>query len=480
MKLKMEYKWVALSVTTVGAFMASLDSSIVVIGLPTILQKLHATMVHGIWIITGYSLMTTILLVVLGRMADVYGRVRLYNLGFAIFTVGSLLCALSRNGEQLIIFRFLQGAGAALLMSNGIAIITDAFPKNQLGMGIGTNIMAINLGAMAGYTLGGVMITYFGWQSIFLLNVPIGIFGTLWGYLRLKEISVKASGDKFDYAGSVLYCIGLATILLALTIGDPTSLRNIVILAGGLVFFIVVIFIELKQKHPALDLTLFKIRLFAMGNLAAFMNSLGFSCGPFLRSLYLQLILGYSPLKTGVLLIPMEIVIFIGSPLAGRLADRFGSQILSSIGLALNASALIWFSTLTAHSSYSAVLVSLLLFGFGMALFASPNTSSVMGSVPPEKRGTANGIFMALMYTAGVLSVPFSLMLMTLVMPYAQLSHIVSNSQLNNANEIPSFLRAVNHASLILGIIVLLAIIPSLLRGSRKKPAEEILKSPDN
>src|SRR5271157_1773928 len=163
MKNKIDYKWVALSVTTIGMFMSSLDTTIVVIGLPTILQDLHASIVHGIWIITGYTLMVTILLVMLGRLADLYGRVRLYNLGFVIFTVGSLLCALSRTGEQLVIFRFLQGAGAALLVSNSTAIITDAFPKGELATGLGTNMMAANLGAVAGYTLSGVMITYFGW-----------------------------------------------------------------------------------------------------------------------------------------------------------------------------------------------------------------------------------------------------------------------------------------------------------------------------
>ena len=175
MKLKMDYKWVALSVTAVGTFMSALDSSIVVIGLPTVLQNLHASIVEGVWIITGYKLMLTLLLVLLGRLSDLYGRVKLYNLGFAIFTVGSLLCALSRTGEQLIIFRFLQGGGAALILVNSTAILTDAFPKNELGMGLGTTVMALNLGAIAGYTLGGVMITYFGWRSIFLINVPIGI-----------------------------------------------------------------------------------------------------------------------------------------------------------------------------------------------------------------------------------------------------------------------------------------------------------------
>ena len=178
MKFKMDYKWVALSVTGVGAFMSSLDGSIVVVGLPTVLQNLHASIVDGVWIITGYKLMMTILLVLLGRLADLYGKVRLYNLGFIIFTIGSLLCALSRTGEQLVIFRFLQGAGAALLLGNSIAIVTDAFPKTELGMGLGSIMMTANLGAIAGYTLSGVMITYFGWRSIFLINVPIGIFGT--------------------------------------------------------------------------------------------------------------------------------------------------------------------------------------------------------------------------------------------------------------------------------------------------------------
>jgi EmrB/QacA subfamily drug resistance transporter len=461
MKLKLDYKWVALSVTSVGTFMANLDSTIVVIGLPTILKDLHTSIVRG-------TLMMTIFLVLLGRLADLYGRVRLYNLGFAIFTVGSLFCALSRNGEQLIIFRFLQGAGASLLYANSGAIITDAFPRNELGMGLGINIMSVNLGAITGYTLGGIIITYFGWRSIFLLNLPIGIIGTILGYLNLKEIGTKPFGQKFDYAGSILYCIGLSTILLALTMGDPLSIRNIAILVCGLALFVAVIFVELRQKYPTLDLTLFKIRQFALGNIAGFLNGIGFSCGPFLRSLYLQLILGYSAAKTGLLLIPMEIIVFIISPISGKLSDKYGSQVLSSVGLALNAAALFWFSTLNQKSSYAEVLVSLILFGFGMATFFSPNSSAVMGSVTSEKRGIANGIRMTVNQTSNVLSVPFSLLLMTLVMPYTKLSQIVNSSQLLNSNEGPLFMKAINYACFILGIITLAAVIPSLGMSSGK------------
>jgi EmrB/QacA subfamily drug resistance transporter len=468
-KFKLEYKWLALAVTNVGLFMACLDSSIVIIGLPTILDQLHASLFHGIWIITGYSLMMTILPVMLGRLADLYGRVRLFNLGFVIFTIGSLLCALSQNGQQLVLFRLLQGSGSALLIVNCIPIIVDAFPKEQLGLGLGTNVMAANLGNIAGYTLSGVMIGFFGWRSIFLLNVPVGIAGSIFGYFSLREISIKPVGEKFDYSGAILYCVGLLTILIGLTIGNPASVRNIIIMGGGIIIFAIAILVAFRQEHPTLDVKLFKIRAFAAGTMASFLNSIAFACGPFLRSLYLQLVLGYSPMKTGLLLIPMEILIFILSPISGRLSDRIGSRVLTCLGLAVNASALFWFSTLNQNSSYSAILVSLVLFGIGISLFASPNVSSIMGSVPPERRGIANGISMTLSQTGSVLSVPFSLLLMTLVMPYARLSQIVGSTQLISSTELPQFMAAINHACFILGIIVLCAIIPSALRGPQPK-----------
>ena len=264
---------------------------------------------------------------------------------------------------------------------------------------------------------------------------------------------------------------------MALIVGDPTSGRNIAILAAGLAFFVAVIFVELKQKYPTLDLTLFKIRRFATGNLASFMNNLTFSCGPFLRSLYLQLILGYSALKTGVLLIPMDILILVLNPISGRLADKYGNRIFVSMGLALNAGALIWFSRLNEKSSYLTLLISLLLFGFGLALFAPANSSMIMGSVPAEKRGVASGIRNAISQTAGVLSVPFSLLLMTLVIPYNKLSQIVNGTQLINSNEAPLFLKSINYACLILGIIALLTIIPSFIGGRQEKTATKIPKS---
>jgi fucose permease len=257
-------------------------------------------------------------------------------------------------------------------------------------------------------------------------------------------------------------------VLLGLTIGDPTSLNNIIVIGAGLGGFVALIFVENRQKFPTLDLSLFKIRMFAAGNLSSFLNSIAYNCGPFLRSVYLQLVMGYSAYTTGVILIPMELMVFTISPVSGRLSDKFGSRILSSIGLALNAAALFWFSALTPQSPYGSVLVSLMLFGFGRALFTSPNSSSIMSSVPAQKRGIANGVRMTLVQTGNVLSVPLSLLLMTFVMPYSRLSQIVSSSQFVNSGELAIFSQAINYACFILGIVTLLAIIPSSLRGPRQ------------
>ena len=232
-----------------------------------------------------------------------------------------------------------------------------------------------------------------------------------------------------------------------------------------------VVFVELRQEYPVLDLKLFKIRLFAAGSVTGFFNSLAFNCGPFLRSLYLQLVMGYSPLDTGAMLIPLNIVVFIVSPISGKFADKYGGRWLSSVGLLLNAIALFWFASLNINSTYTMILVSLIIFGFGRALFASPNSASVMGSVPPDKRGTANGVRMTINQTGNVLSIPFSLLLMTLVMPFDRLTTMVSGDQLTNPDDINLFLSAVNRACLILGIITLVAIIPSLLRGPKTDTA---------
>jgi EmrB/QacA subfamily drug resistance transporter len=456
LKLKLDYKWVALTVTTVGSFMASLDTSIVVIGLPTILKEIGGNITDGVWIITGYRVAMTLLLVLFGKLADVYGRVRLYNIGFAVFTVGSLFCGFSTTGTQLVLSRILQGVGAALLYANSAAIITDAFPPTELGMGLGTNMMATNLGYIAGYSISGPMISLWGWRSMFLINIPIGIIATFWGYIRLKDTSVRLKSFKFDYIGSVLYSLALLVVLYAMTVGKSVSTQNLIMLAAGLALFLVVIIVELKVKNPLLDLSLFKIRLFAAGNITSLLDSLAYNCGPYLRSFYLQLVMGYSATESGAMMIPLNAVIFFISPISGRLSDRFGSQILSSVGLVLMAASFFWFATL-----------GLILFGLGRAVFTSPNSSSIMGSVPADKRGVANGVRMTINQTGNVLSVPFSILLMTLMMPYDRLALLLGSETNLAYDDLTSFLKSINFACLILGVILLVAVIPSFLRGPK-------------
>ena len=463
----MEYKWVALTVTTVGTFMSGLDNSIVTIGLPTVLQDLNTTMVNGVWIITGYRLMMTILLVVLGRVADMYGRVRLYNIGFTVFTVGSLACSFSFSGEQLVLSRLFQGIGGALLMANSAAIITDAFPRNQLGTGLGINMMAVNIASASGYSVSGVMIQLFGWRSLFLMNIPIGIFGTVWAYKRLKEVSKRKTEEKFDFAGASLYCTGLAIVLYSLTFGSLANALNQIELAAGLSLFLILVLVERRVKFPTIDLALFKIRAFAFGNLTSLLNTLAFNCVPFLLSLYLQLVLGYDPALAGVILIPMSVVVLIMSPISGRLSDKFGSRGISSMGLAINAGALLLFSTLNPNSSYYYIIISLIMYGLGRGLFSSPNVSAVMGSVPASRRGIANGVRSALVQTGNVLSVPLAMIFMSTVIPYDKLSTIVSSSGLSSSGEFLVFQAALSRTFLILSVILATALIPSLLRGKR-------------
>lgn len=262
----MEYKWTVLTVTAVGLFMATLDSSIVVVGLPTIIEDLNTSLIAGIWVITGYRLMITIFLVTLGRIADMIGRVKLYNSGFAVFTAGSLLCALSPNAEILIISRLVQGFGGALIFVNGTAIVVDAFSGADLGTAFGINQLSINAGTVIGYTLSGVMIGLFGWRSIFWVNIPIGVFGTVWAHIRLKELYTKSAKEQFDHLGAILFSCALTVLLLGFTIGDIHSWDTQGLILVSLALFAVFVAHEKRVQHPILDLSLFRIRAFTTGN----------------------------------------------------------------------------------------------------------------------------------------------------------------------------------------------------------------------
>lgn len=444
--------------------MASVDGSIVIVGLPTILHDLSATLVEGVWVVAGYTLVSTILLVAFGRVGDMFGRVRLYNLGFAAFTIFSALCGLSQTGTQLVIFRLAQGIGAALLVVNSVALVADVFPKSELGLGIGVYFMAWNVGAIAGYTLGGLIVGLIGWRFIFFVNVPVGIFATVWGHLRLRDTH-RGISEKFDYLGTALFSVALTLILVALTLEGPISSLDFILAVGGFFALLMFVLVEKRAKHPALDLSLFSMRVFSAGNVASFLNSLAFNSLPFVVTLYLQLVRHVDPLTTGLMFVPMEAVVMVVGPLSGRLSDRYSARGLSSIGLLFNAIAIFWFSTLEENTSFTALIFGLACLGLGRGLFASPNARSIMDPVPGDKLGVANGIRSTVVWTAAVVSVPLSLAFMSLAMPYNELSAIAQGAILPLVEETGTFLSALRYAVHMSGFLVLLAIVPSLLRG---------------
>ncbi|OLB72512.1 hypothetical protein AUI06_01205 [archaeon 13_2_20CM_2_52_21] len=468
----MEYKWVVLTVTTVGIFMATLDSSILVVGLPQVVTALNTNLVVGVWFITIYRLMITVLLVGIGRIADLYGRVRLYNMGFAVFTVGSLLSGLSLSAEELLVFRLVQGVGAALLFVNSVAIVTDAFAGEGLGKGIGINQVAINAGTITGYTLSGILIQLFTWRSIFLVNVPIGIFGTYWSHRRLKEISQPARGERFDFLGAVSFSGSITLFLLGLTIGSVTDALNLVLIVSSGIIMVFFFLVERRTKFPVLDMSLFRIRLFTAGNIANLLSGLAFAGLAFVMTLYFQLVRGYDPLHAGIFLIPLDATLIFIGPISGSLSDKWGARGLSSLGLIVASAGVFILSLIDASTSYAQIAAGLALVGFGIGLFRSPNASSVMGSVPASKRGISSAVRAMIINTSIVASIPLVIAIMTVDVPYNMLVNIIINPNLVTSiptgnGSVAGFLPGLQHALLLFSGLVLIAAVFSLLRGPR-------------
>jgi EmrB/QacA subfamily drug resistance transporter len=448
--------------------MAYLDSSIIIVGLPTVIEDLHTSLFTAIWVIIAYQLIFTILLVAIGRLADIIGRVKLYNVGFAIFTAGSALCALSQTIELLIMCRLIQALGAALVIVNNLAIITDSFPTSEFGRALGINVMAINAGTITGYILSGVMIHLFGWQSIFWVNVPVGVFATFWCHKRLKELYVKAAQQKFDYPGAAIFSAFMTILLVAMTEDLRNSfVQSLVILSG--VLFVIFLIYEKQVSQPIMDMTLFRIRSFTAGNVASMLNALTFSALAFELTLYLQLVRGFNAFQAGIALIPMDFTMILFSPISGRLSDKYGSRGLTAMGLAIGSVALVLFANLSTNTNAVVIVASLALAGAGAGLFRSPNLSSIMGGVPPERRGLANGVRSTIWNSSIVMSIPLAMALMTTALPYGKLAYIVNVNTLTDTVETQGLLSAITYAFYGLAFINALGAFASTFNESKQK-----------
>jgi EmrB/QacA subfamily drug resistance transporter len=404
------YEWVALSVTTVGALLAALQGSSLIIALPDVLTGLDASFLTIMWVLLGYLLITTALVPVVGRLADIFGRKQLYVAGFAIFTLGSLLAGVaqpSAQGWDLVGYRVIQGIGGALLITNSTAIVTDAFRHGRVGLGLGVNQVAGAAGFLLGPVVGGLL-TAISWRWVFLINVPLGIFGTIWGIWRLREPVRLPAHQHFDWWGSVTFVIGLGSLLMGLSLVAfpmlPMSAVDgmfIVAIIGLLAFFVV----ELRTRQPMLDLTLFRDRLFGFASLAGALNGLARGAVLFVLIFFLQGPYGQDPLRAGLMMTPFGAAFLLVGPLSGYLSDHYGSRMLSTAGLLISGAGLFGLSTVTAESSYWVLAAYMVLMGGGSGLFNSPNVNALMSSVPPRQRGTASGINTMVANTGQMLSI---------------------------------------------------------------------------
>jgi len=444
----------ALLVTTVGAFLTPFMGSSIAIALPSIGGELAMDAILLGWVATAYLLAAAMFLVPLGRIADIYGRKRIFTYGMITYTAASLLSAISTSAAMLISFRVLQGIGGAMIFSTGVAILTSVFPPEERGRVLGINVAAVYAGLSLGPFVGGLLTQYLGWRSIFWANVPLGLLIIALIFWKLKGEWAEAKGEKFDIAGSIIYSLMLIAIMYGFTMLPELPGAGL-ILAGGLG---IVAFVkwETKVKSPVLDVRLFRNNtVFALSNLAAFINYSATFAVSFLLSLYLQYIKGLTPQIAGLVLVAAPVVQAIFSPFAGRLSDKIEPRIVASLGMGLTVIGLIFFIFLSNTTSLWFIIAGLIILGFGFALFSSPNTNAVMSSV--EKR--FYGVASATLATMRQIGMMFSMGMVMLIFAI-----YLGRVQITPEYYAP-FLSSLNTAFIIFTVLCFGGIFASLARG---------------
>jgi MFS family permease len=433
------YKWVALANTTAGMFMATLDGSIVIIALPAIFRGIHldplapGNISYLLWMIMGYRLVQAVLVVTLGRLGDIYGRVKIYNAGFVVFTVASILLSFDpyiggRGALWLIGWRVLQAVGGSMLMANSAAILTDAFPADRRGFALGTNQIAGLAGQFIGLVAGGLLAAW-DWRAVFWINVPVGIYGTLWAYWKLRDNGERHRA-RIDWWGNITFAFGLGAVLIGITDGiqpyghDSMGWANpmvVGLLVGGVALLAAFAVIETKITDPMFHIALFRIRAFTAGSIAGLLTAIARGGLQFMLIIWLQGIWlplhGYAysetPLWAGIYLLPLTSGFLIAGPTSGILSDRFGSRGIASAGMAVFGGSFIGLMLLPVDFPYWAFALLIAANGIGSGMFASPNSSSIMGSVPARHRGAASGMRSTFQNSGTALSIGvfFSLMI---------------------------------------------------------------------
>jgi EmrB/QacA subfamily drug resistance transporter len=476
----MQYKYVVLTNTTIGAFMAILDANIVLIALPTITADLGASPFEAVWIIMGYILVNASLLLTFGRLSDIFGRVKLYNTGFALFTIGSALCSVSPNGLSLVLFRLVQGTGGALLFANSAALLTDVFPPTERGRALGLNQVAGTFGSVLGLALGGILAgSFLGWRSIFWINIPFGTFATLWAHFKLKEMSQPQRSEKLDPLGNILFAAGLSVTLVGLMLGALVGWapEYLGLIALGLLCVVGFVVAETRVKVPMMDLTLFKIRAFAAGmasNLLASVARGGFSL---VLVFFFQGVMLEDAFTAGLMLIPFSVAFVTAGPLSGYLSDRYGSRGFATVGLLVVAVALFWLG-LFPFGDYGHIVVPMVIAGIGGGMFIAPNIASIMNATPAERRGVASGMSSTLINTGFLLSLGMAFAVMATSVPTGVLQQIFSGSTVPiSPLVLDRFVGSLHGLFLLMGFISLFSAVPAFMAKKRRvslEPNQEV------
>lgn len=424
------------------------------VALPTIGKEYHANAVQISWVATSYILSAAIFLVPLGKLADIVGRKKIYTIGLILFIISSLLCAFSGSIHQLIVFRVLQGLGSSMIFSTSTAIITSVYPPGERGRPLGINVSAVYIGLSIGPFGGGLLTQHLGWQSIFLVLVPIGLTAILLIFIMLKQEWADAENERFDWQGSILYGAALFLLMFGFTL-LPEWLGWLLIFSG-LMLFVGFFRAEKRSAYPVLEINLFRYnRIFAFSNLAALINYAATFASGFLLSLYLQYIKELSPQEAGLVLVSQPIVMAMLSPIAGKLSDKIESRFVASVGMGLSMMGLFLLVFLTPDTTNLVIIINLLILGTGFALFSSPNVNAIMNSVEKKFLGVASGTQATMRAVGQMFSMGIAMMLFSLYIGRVEI----------NPSNFSQFLSSVKMAFLVFSILCFGGIFASIARG---------------
>jgi EmrB/QacA subfamily drug resistance transporter len=470
------WKWFILINVLIGATMSALDVSIVNVALPTLKSEFNTTMAAIEWVAMAYMLTLTIFLPFFGRLADMFGRSRLYNAGFVVFTIGSLFCGMATSAPYMIAARVLQAVGAGLLQANSVALITQAFPATERGKAIGIQGAVQAIAMAVGPFVGGILISTIGWRSVFYINIPIGVIGTIAALFILPPNETREKKETIDYLGTIFFAAGLAFLVLVFNEGVKlgwTSNTIIVYFLHACILLGLFVLTELRVEHPLIDLKLFKNSTFLIGNVTGMLSYYVLFAVLFLMPFYLERVLGLSPVLTGVLLTPIPLAMAIAAPIAGHISDRFGPRIMTSSGMLVSAVACLLLLFAGVHVHIAAMVGELILLGAGMGMFTPPNNSAIMGAAPRDKLGLAGGVLNMMRSLGLIFGVDISGVIFTTLehkylanRGYANVQHIFHDAAIPLATKDHAFMRGF---IVVIGVLMILNVIAAFLSSVKRK-----------